>query len=89
MNWDRWLDEVLDKAVTKLTVSARVPGERQIAPRVPAAAKPSAAPKRKLTVSPGGHKAPPGGGWRRTPSGWARGEGDSYDWQPLNWSVNQ
>ena len=85
MNWDRWLDEVLGKAATKLTVEARTPAEREITPRAPAD-KPSTAPTRKLMVpAAGGHRAPPGGGWRRTPSGWARGQGGTYDWQPLNW----
>lgn len=93
MNWDRWLDEVIEKAEQlslfggpKLTVDAKRPEERKIKPRPSsdraAGGVPSAAPKRKLKVPAQGGKAPPGGGWRRTPSGWARGQGDTYEWQP-------
>ncbi len=96
MNWDRWLDEVLEKADQlslfggpKLTVAARRPAERTIAKRPDSdkpggagAGTPTAAPTRRLKVPPPGGKAPPGGGWRKTPSGWARGQGDTYEWQP-------
>jgi hypothetical protein len=72
----------------KLTVGARRPEQREIESRGPA--KPTAAPKRRLTVpSKGGHKPPPGGGWRRTPNGWAKGQGDNYQWKPLNWAENE
>lgn len=62
------------------------PKERKIRERIEPSDQPTAAPKRKLVVPPKGPKSPPGGGWRRTPSGWARGQGETYEWQPLNWA---
>jgi hypothetical protein len=87
MNWDRWLEEVLGKADDgpKLSVRARPVQERKIRPRPEEGETPTAAPKTRLTVPAKSGKAPPGGGWKRTPSGWARGDGDAYEWKPMDW----
>jgi hypothetical protein len=47
------------------------------APPAKAAAPKAAAPK--------AGKMPPGGGWRRTKGGWARGHGATYEWRPDDW----
>jgi hypothetical protein len=95
-DWSKWFDEVLGKAEQlslfgqpKLSVKVNRPEERQIAPRPPSGPHPTAKPQHRLTVPPKGPKPPPGGGWRRTPSGWARGEGDNYEWQPANAPARQ
>jgi len=50
------------------------------APRAPRAPRPGA-----------GSHMPPGGGWRRTPKGWARGHENSndYEWRPYDWQEQE
>jgi hypothetical protein len=96
IDWNQWFEDVIEKAEQlslfgpKLTVKVegKKPEEMEIEPRAEGElTRPRpAAPKRRLTVPPKGPKPPPGGGWRRTPNGWAQGQGDSYKWEPLNWA---
>lgn len=95
IDWSQWFEDVIEKAeqlslCPKLTVKveSKKPEEREIEPRAKDEfTRPHpAAPKRRLTVPPKGPQPPPGDGWRRTPNGWARGQGDSYEWKPKNWA---